>query len=298
MVLNKVLITGASGLLGQHFVLQCIKQEIKTIGLCRREPTPNLVDQWLEFDLENFETIPEDLDIDAVVHCAAYLPSTESAEEKSKIKLINVDATKKIGDYCLRKKLPLLYISGAIVYENEADIAIKESAPLRTKSAWGGEYALSKLAGEQALISLQNKGLDLAILRPTSLYGTGLGIEKLLSKLLIKCGKGEEINPKPPLSNSINFIHARDVAQAGLELIKKGGWDVFNIGSSECYNIIEIVKKCIEAVGEGSIVIPNQNEDTATFRYDVNSDKLYTKLGFRASISLTEGLSLMHLGSF
>ena len=89
----------------------------------------------------------------------------------------------RLGLWALTRDIPLIYISGGISYYDPHATNISEDAELGW-SGLGGCYGLSKLLGEDALKRLRKRGLKLAILRASSIYGAGMKSNKVISRFI------------------------------------------------------------------------------------------------------------------
>lgn len=152
----KILVTGASGMLGQD--------------LC-----PVLEDEGHEvietdskiLDVTNFNIVEKILisqKPDIVIHCAAYTNVDKAEEEKEKALLINKTGTANIAKICAQNDILMIYISTDYVFDGqkkEPYIPSDKTNPLNT-------YGKTKLEGEKAVQKYCKKYY---IIRTSWLYG-------------------------------------------------------------------------------------------------------------------------------
>jgi UDP-glucose 4-epimerase len=291
MVLTTVAVTGASGMLGRHIVFRL--QEVGFDVVCFSSKTNNL-NTWKYWDLNHWKSI-EEFDkllscIDVVVHAGAIVPNTSDAHSKSELFDVNIVATLNISQWCRKRKVPLIFISGAIVYIDPYKKDIKENS-LRGLNDLGDIYGLSKLLAENILFKEENAGLTLSIIRPSSIYGYGINADKLVCSFLDTASKGCKIKICEPTSDSIDFIHAKDVSSVIEKIITKKAWGTFNVSSGISVSIKELAEQCVLATGHGSIVITSEKEYRIPHaRFNINSDRAKKVLGWSPQVNISQGL--------
>ncbi len=171
----KVLLTGASGFVGNNF-LQRYGDEFAI--------TP--------VSLKSFP--PESLDLsayDCILHCAALVHQMQGAPEQQYF-TINFELTKKLADTAKKAGVThFVYISTAHVFGDSGDLyqhnkRLNERSPCHPQDPYGK----SKLAAERYLQSISDKTFIVSIVRPPMVYGRGakgniIGLIKLVKKLPI-----------------------------------------------------------------------------------------------------------------
>jgi len=290
MVLKTVAITGSSGMLGSHteFVLNKNNLDIKTVNRTNKLGTSGVwnLNNWLS-DSEMSKIFSE---IDLIVHCACMVPLNNDYKTEEMFN-VNVRSTVNLGSWALRNNIPLIYVSGGIVYRDPYAVNQNEDSDLGWNDI-GNFYGYSKLLSEKILKDLELRGLKLAILRPTSIYGLGLPEEKIIQRFLNIAQKGSVIKLKEPINESVDFIHAYDVAQAIALIIKNNCWDTFNLSSSNPISMINLANCCIDIYNKGTIKIEKNFKDCKS-KFSLNSEKAFLKLSWKPQIDLKNGLKLL-----
>ena len=190
------------------------------------------------------------------------------------------------------RKVPIIFLSGAVAYKNPHASKIKESDP-KVVSGLGGFYGFSKLLAEKIFTHISEVGLKYVILIPSSIYGFGLPGDKLVQNLINKASSNEVITIMGH-KNRINFIHAYDVANAALQAYKNQSWGIFNISSIEKKSILEVAETAVSLSGNGSIVILEDKKKIPPFiRFDLDSELAKKSFGFEVKVTLKEGMTLM-----
>lgn len=292
MVLKKIGLTGSNGMLGRHlcFALQAAGAEV--VPVSRTGASGSVawdLSQWL--DLTELDEIFAGAQ--AIVHAGAVVQPSDQDSQGYMLDA-NVRACFNLGQWAIRRNLPFLHISGAIVYANPHALLQKESAPLGW-SGLGGLYGFSKLLAENVLVSLRQQGLKLCILRPTSIYGYGIGSEKMVSRLLTRASRNEVIELRQPVNERIDFVHASDVSAAAVAALKGECWQTLNVSSGEPISIIDLAEACITVAGGGHIEvsgdIPSNCEISVTYSLDIARAEKY--INWRPCIGIYKGLRML-----
>ena len=165
-IVNKVLITGANGFIGNTLRRYYKQQGTAVIGV----DLHGNGDDIIQGDIANPETISHLLEqCDVIVHTAALV---SNAMKDSDMWRVNVLATRNLiaaGKH--HKVRRFVQISSIVAYGNTAQGELDEDYPVH---ADGGSYVLTKLASEHAVLAAQaSGGIEVVILRPGDVYGPG-----------------------------------------------------------------------------------------------------------------------------
>ncbi|KAI9006651.1 hypothetical protein CLU79DRAFT_880062 [Phycomyces nitens] len=148
----KVVVTGASGLLGRAVLVGTAYTRAKN-GLVKLD----LVNQG---ELESFidEQKP-----DAIVHCAAERRPDVAQNDQEGTRNLNIQVPRRLGALCKEKNVMLIYISSDYVFDGTCPPYHVTDKPNPLNF-----YGETKLGGEQAI---QEVNPDAVILRVPILYG-------------------------------------------------------------------------------------------------------------------------------
>jgi nucleoside-diphosphate-sugar epimerase len=234
-------------------------------------------------------------DVGAVVHAGAAVPGGGVPLTDQAIMQANVVATHAIGRWAQERGIPMLLVSGAIVY-GPGGRGVAETTP-RGAVIEGGTYGLSKALADMAIDVLRGQGLRATILRATSIWGNGLHHGKMIPSLLDRAGRGEVIRLKQPVADAVNLVHAADVAAAIVAALRHGAAGVFNVPGPRLYSIEEIARACVRVCGQGSVEIePTAEECQPTLRFDVDGAAAAAAFGYSPHVELEQGLAAMRRG--
>ena len=128
-------------MMGQHIIAALRDAGCSVTAIPRRTPKlPSEGTEWHNWNLEHwygFETSPVGKQtLDAVIHAGASVPGPEQLTA-SQMFAANVMATVCIGEWAFKKQIPFVYLSGAVVYQDESSTGIDETAPV-SPSGFGG----------------------------------------------------------------------------------------------------------------------------------------------------------------
>lgn len=288
MVLKRVALTGGSGLMGSHLLPLLADGGIEALAPSRREW--NLAD-WRS---------PEELDrlfpgAEALIHAGALVPEGDAGADRRELLDVNVRASVCLGDWARRKGIPLVFVSSATVYADPHKPGIAESDAKASAPGLGGFYAFSKLAAEQSLQFLAGEGLSLCVLRPSSLYGTGMK-NGLVARFLAAAQRGETLRLAPPLDDRVNLLHASDAAAAALGALRSGARGVFNIAAASETGVLDLARACVEAAGQGSVATEPVAGRPPFVRFSLACAAARAAFGFQPRVELREGLARMAAG--
>jgi dTDP-4-dehydrorhamnose reductase len=193
----KLLVTGASGLLGSKLCELAIHQGIHVHSAYNRHrPLKGIP---VEFDLSQktkVEQAIERIKPETVVHAAALTNVDKCEAEKDLSWKINVEGTEVIAKACKKNQAFLLYISTDYVFDGEKGMYTEKDVtnPINY-------YGYTKLKGEDAV---ENSADEFCIARTSVIYGTTPATGKINFALwlLDKLGKKEPVRIANDQSNS------------------------------------------------------------------------------------------------
>ena len=295
MVLNKIGLTGATGMLGQHLKKALENEEVEVIAVSRKNDMDNQIIGWNLNDWKSTSELDEIFkNVQAVIHAGAQLPGRQSASSEFSMYDANIRSSFNLGSWAIERKIPFVYISGAIVYKDQTKTDLGECEELGWNKL-GGFYGFSKILAEDTLIRLRTNGLKLAVIRPSSIYGQGLPENKMVSQFLNMAKLGKSISLKQPVNDRIDFIHACEVSNAVLQILKLDAWDTYNISSGELLSIMELAEACISATGRGTIDVSKDKppQNLPVKRFSLNTERARSDLGWKSSLTIEQGLKMM-----
>lgn len=164
----KVLVTGASGLLGSAVTRVLLRRGHEVVAGVRSpdvEPPPAAEVRSLDVtDARTVRRVLDDAGPDAVVHCAGYTNVDGAESRPHEAMAVNADGTRTVALAALRADAALLYPSTDYVFEGRKEEPYRPGDPRRPVNAYGR----SKKGGEDALRAVGGRWM---IVRTSWLYG-------------------------------------------------------------------------------------------------------------------------------
>ena len=115
----RILITGASGLLGEALCRRA-RAKWSVVGLWHRHRVRVPGIEMVQTDLTDpsgLETLLAGQDLQAVIHAAALAQPATCEQEPQHSAAVNVQATERLAAMCARRQIPFLFISTDLVFD-------------------------------------------------------------------------------------------------------------------------------------------------------------------------------------
>ncbi|MFP0195133.1 MULTISPECIES: UDP-glucose 4-epimerase family protein [Pseudomonas] len=178
MIGSQVLVTGATGFVGEALVFRLLRDKVfSPVAAVRGETRLSGLCQIVTFDMGDKVLLPPLAGIDVVVHCAARVHvMNESAEGAlERFRKINVEGTVRLARSAAEAGVKRFIFVSSIKVNGEMTLpglvfkADDVPAPL-------DPYGLSKREAEDALRAISvETGMEVVVIRPPLVYGPGVG---------------------------------------------------------------------------------------------------------------------------
>ncbi len=222
----RLLITGASGLLGLNLSLLAYELGYEVVGFVNTHPL-----QGVPFDVQIVDlldtsaalTVLEESQPDAIVHCAALADLSEAEKSPSLAQRINVDVSGVIAKATSTWGIPLIHISTDAIFDGNKGSYI-ETDPPNPLSV----YARSKLAGE---LTVQESNPDALIARVV-FYGWSLSGRRSLSEFFYN-NLMDEKTVKGFVDTFFSPLYVEDLSEILLDMLARKLKGIYHVVSSE-----------------------------------------------------------------
>ena len=248
-----VLVTGATGFIGSHFVeyTSSLEHEILVIDnfltgkksnliLAERNCKINIINE----DIRNLNKIKSFFkDADVVVHFAAMTGVIESLEKPIEFSDVNIMGTLNLLEICREFNIPkFVFASTGAVYGNQSPPFKEDMLPSPISP-----YAASKIAGEN-YCNAYNETFDLScsILRFTNVFGPrkSFGPYANVIPKFVRAGlKSEPITIFGDGDQERDFVFVKDIAKACFLAASNKNSGVFNIATGINTSVNNLIKK-------------------------------------------------------
>lgn len=276
----KILVTGASGLLGTEICRQ-LKQEdgfeVWAVDNHSRSTTVPDCDKFLELDLTNgasFEQLPKDFDY--IYHYAAINGTKNFYERPTEVMWTNMVTDFNMFEFatmCEKTLKKFVYASSSEIVSDDPQTPVKENADIAIKNIHNARwsYRLPKICSENFLT---NSKIPYVIFRYFNVYGAGSKAGHFLADQIakIKSGVFEVVGPDETRS----FCHVEDAVRASIHMSRAVEKEVINIGNDREITIMEAAQTIARSMGHTDpvwITTPGKAGSTPNRRPDISKLK-------------------------
>lgn len=235
---ERVLITGASGFVGYHLIVEALHNNLDVFVAVRKSSNiAHLKDLDIQYTYPEFDNLPsltkelQDKQYHYIIHAAGITKARSAAEYD----LVNAEYTANLAKAALAaggnfKKLVFVSSLAAIGPLKTLNGIITEETKPNPITAYGK----SKLLAERELKSI--RGLNYTILRPTAVYGprdTGIFIffKQISKRIEPYIGRIEQ---------KLSFIYVADLAKACIRSLYGGDNQAYNLSDDNFYDRYEL----------------------------------------------------------
>ncbi len=275
---ERVLISGASGLLGANLALVAA-QKYAVTGLVNRRPMRSDDITFLPLDLLNRNVLSDTLDKvnpDWIIHCAA-LADVDACERYPDLAYhLNTEIPGEFSALAERKNCRFIHISTDAVFDGQRGGYIEEDSPNPL-----GVYARTKLDGEKAVLQANPE----AIVARVNLFGWSMSGERSLAEFFINnLQAGRQIKGFTDVFFCPLLVN--DLAQVLLEMLALDLHGIYHVFSSECVSKFEFGMRIARRFGlDENLIFPSSVDQAGlaaarSQNLHMRSDKIQAILGY------------------
>lgn len=283
---KKIIVTGGSGFIGKNLIPKLIEAKANVLNISLNE-VKGIKNIRTDLTDTNFSFL-DDLDVDYVVHLAAFSSPARSKNEEETFKL-NVDATRKFFDKLSEKNVKkVIFMSTSVIYK-ESDEPLNEESDLDANTS--DIYTRTKLEGGRMCEEFRKNGLPVIVFRLSNTYGpyqqwkesqTPTLIPTLISDAILH--KKIVVWNKKPVRD---YIYVEDVVDAIIKGLDSEFAGTLNLGTG-VGSSVETVANTISQLTGAEIECLNK-ETKGPQKITLNISKIKEKLSWEPKISLIEG---------
>lgn len=283
-----LLITGISGYAGK-VLAEKLGADNKIYAIGRADPALNQI-KFFKGDISNKASLTKiansiNINFDAVVHLAAYVPRVKDGDDLGQSVSVNVIGTKNILEVFDGRFDKFVMGSSAEVYDlSSTNGLIKESHALGPKTYYG----TTKLASEFMTLAYGHKNnTPVIILRFSVMYGGYDPIERALPNFIQKALLGADIDLFAGATLR-DYVHQDDVAQSivcALDSVRANG--VYNIGTGNGVSIENAATEIKKLTNSSSKIVEHEGIVRDVI---LDIERARKDLGYEPNINFLDGL--------
>lgn len=305
---KKILITGASGIVGTHF-LYSLHHAYTTLGVALQVTA--IVNRGIPAHFEplkkkNFITflcgdLTDDYFLhsvpqaDIVIHAATYGQPGKFMEHPEITIKLNTTVTLYLFEKVLRKDGKFLFISTSEVYSGLPNPPYNENqigttSPDHTRAC----YIEAKRCGEAIVNIYRDKGVSAVSARLSLAYGPGTRSDdrRVLNNFIEKALVGKQIKLLDDGVAKRTYCYISDAVNMMWKILLEGKAAVYNIGGISSLSIVELAKLIGELSGVPVVIPKSENKGLSGAPEEVKLDiTRYTdEFGNRNFLDIEKGL--------
>ncbi|MEU7881474.1 dTDP-glucose 4,6-dehydratase [Microbispora bryophytorum] len=302
----RILVTGAAGFIGSHYVRNILGGAFPGLESARVTAVDTLTYAgnranlpaghprlaFVHGDVCDAELLRELLPgHDAVVHFAAESHVDRSIDSASAFFRTNVLGTQTLLEAVLACGVArVVHVSTDEVYGSIDDGAWTEEAPLLPNSPYAASKASSDLV---ARAYWRTHGVDVSITRCSNNYGPRQHPEKLIPLFITNLLHGRKVPLYGDGANKREWIHVEDHCRAvHLVLTKGGAGEIYNVGGGAEHTNLEITERLLDLCGgDASMIQRVADRKGHDSRYALDDSKIRQTLGYEPTVDFGRGLA-------
>ena len=302
---KKVLVTGATGLIGQALVRELLRQGVHVLAAVRniKKAERTFRDtEHIEFIVSDITEIANDeYGIDYIIHAASITASAAFVQDPVGVIQVALSGTQRVLEIAKTNHVEsMVYLSSMEVYgtpETDEKISELHGTNLNTM-VLRSSYPESKRMCESLCAAYWSQyGVPVKVVRLTQTFGPGVQYEdgRVFAEFARCAIENRDIILHTKGETKRSYLHIDDAVSAILTVLLKGSdGEAYNAANEESYcSIYEMARLVADKCAEGRIKVRIEEIDTESLGYaptlhmNLDTEKL-KKLGWIPETGLVE----------
>jgi dTDP-4-dehydrorhamnose reductase len=252
----KLLITGASGLLGINLAMEAMSGH-NVVGVDRGKlmspPFPVIKTNF--YNSRAFDPMLDSTQPDWVINCAALANLEECEKHPDQAKILNVKLPGELAESCAQRNIPFVHLSTDAVFDGTNDNAYTEEDepnPL-------GVYSQTKLEGERAVQEANPQ----AIIARVNFFGWSLTNRRSLGEFFVNnLSEGRNVNGFTDVTFCPMWVN--HLAQTLLEMLAKDLHGLYHVVGAQAMNKYQFGVEVARTFGLRESLISPQSVESSS----------------------------------
>lgn len=312
----RVLITGASGFIGQALRIEALAHGMKVRGAFRqRAELPDGIEDVVSGEINDTTDWTSALSgCDVVIHLAArvHVMNDTSDDPLAEFRQVNVRGTLNLARQAARAGVKRFIFVSSVKVNGEQT---KAGKPFTEDTAPNPQdaYGISKLEAEQGLQKIaQETGMEVVMIRPPLVYGAG--VKANFASMMRAVKRGFPL-PLGAIHNQRSFVYVGNLVSLIMRCIDHpaAANQVFLVSDGHDLSTTELLRACASALDVNARLLPVPQKllelaaamlgrhavaQRLCGNLQVDISKARSLLGWTPPFSVTEGLKATALGLF
>lgn len=288
---KKVLITGATGFIGQHCIPILMRHDFDVFATYRNKILEGWRDSvtWIQVDLLNDQSVInsflESNHVDFLLHLAWDVTPKQYKNSPNNLKWLSA-SLELINSFIQNGGKRIVTAGTCFEYDFSGEILKEDTTPLRPDTLYGEcKVAMFKVA--QHYCNIKNVGY--AHGRIFYLFGPGDDVNKVIPYVAKALLNGEDATCSSGLQR-LDYLYVKDVASAFVRILESDLQGPVNIGSGQGFLLRGLLEGVEALVSTEHKIIFDAPKPTDQQVIVADIERLKDELQWSASFNLQDGL--------
>ncbi|ABX12021.1 NAD-dependent epimerase/dehydratase family protein [Nitrosopumilus maritimus] len=283
----KILVTGASGMLGNKIISELSNSDYQSLGISKKNTHTINNTIIKKCDITNYKQLKKIFDAfkpNIIIHTASITGNIECEENPEKTFLVNCLGTFNILNLMKKNGAKIIFCSSREVYGNSKKKVTEKDLefPINLNG-------ITKITSENLIKKFhQTYNVQYVILRFTNFYGD-LNSKRGISLMIKNAIKNKQVTIYGG-KQILNLLHIDDAVKAILLSIKYKNSNTFNIGSDEKTTLPKLIKIIENNINQKIKINKKNARVIEPQKFVINIKKAKNELGFTPNFTLDLGI--------